>query len=178
MGQDARKVLVCYATGTGCTQTVAERIGETLARDGARVDIVPFESGPDPVGYDAIVAGSGVRAGSWHPVAKKWMSRNAHALEAKPVALFTVGIALAAGVENTDEMLGYTDKLLEKTGVHPLDIGVFAGWYDPQKFNAFERLAMRMHKAPEGDFRDWTAIENWATSVAPKLAPVRHAAVA
>ena len=115
MREDMGKVLVCYASGTGCTKGVAERIGQTLARKCVRVDVTPFDSNPDPTGYDAIVAGSGIRAGSWQPVARKWMTRNASDLKAKPVALFSVGIALAHGPEKADEMIGYTDGLLEKT---------------------------------------------------------------
>ena len=178
MREDMGRVLVCYATGTGCTTGVAERIGETLASRGARVDVVPFESNPDPAAYDAVVAGSGTRARSWHPVAKRWMTRNTSTLRAKPLALFTVCMAMATEPENAHETLGVTDRLLAKTGLDPLDIGVFAGWYDPRKFNFFERKAMEMHKAPEGDFRDWTAIEDWATRVAPRLVSARCAAVA
>lgn len=168
--KDTGKVLVCYATGTGCTKGVAERIGETLSREGLRVDVAPFDSNLSPAGYDAVVAGSGTRAGSWHPVAKKWMARNAPALKAKPLALFTVGIAMAHGAEKTAETLGVTDRLLDKTGLEPLDLGAFAGWYDPTKFNAIERKIMRIAKSPEGDFRDWESIENWATGIAPKIA--------
>jgi menaquinone-dependent protoporphyrinogen oxidase len=143
------------------------------------VDVEPFESKLDAAGYDAIVAGSGTRAGSWHPAAKKWMERNASVLKAKPLALFTVGIAMAhGGAEKTAETLGVTGRLLQKTGLEPLDIGAFAGWYPPAKFSFLERKVMNMAKAPEGDFRDWSAIEGWATSVAPKLVPAGRALVA
>ena len=178
MGENTGKILVCYASGTGCTQGVAERIGTTLARTNVRVDVASFASNPDPVAYDAVVAGSGTRAGSWQPVAKKWLTRNAAALNTKPLALFTVGIAMAHGAEKTAETLGVTDHLLEKTGLKPLDVGAFAGWYEPQRFTFIERKIMQMAKAPEGDFRDWAAIEDWATHVAPGLAPTRCAAVA
>lgn len=178
MAEHTSKVLVGYASGTGCTKGVAERIGETLARAGARVDVAPFASAPDPAAYDAVVAGSGTRAGSWHPVAKKWVARHASALKSRPVALFTVGIAMAHGADKTAETLGVTDRLLAKTGVEPLDIGAFAGWYDPAKFSFLERKVMRMAKAPEGDFRDWTAIESWTTSVAPRLVSARSASAA
>ena len=178
MKEDTSKVLVCYATGTGCTKGIAERIGEMLARTGMRVDVAPFESNPDPAGYDAVVAGSGTRAGSWHPVAKQWMTRNAVTLKAKSIALFTIGIALAHGAEKAGEMLGTTDRLLDKTSLEPVDIGVFAGWNDPRKFNFLERKIMQIAKAPEGDFRDWTAIEKWAMGVAPRLVPVGRASVA
>jgi menaquinone-dependent protoporphyrinogen oxidase len=163
------RVLVVYRTGTGCTAGVAERIGKTLAGQGMQVDVKPFDSKPEPADYDAVVAGSGVRAGSWHGAAKKWVVRNASALKTRPLALFTVGIALAHGAEKADEMRGYTDPLLAKSGLEPVDVGVFAGWYEPEKFNVVERKIMNIAKAPEGDFRDWGAIERWASALAPKL---------
>jgi menaquinone-dependent protoporphyrinogen oxidase len=169
MTADTSRVLICYATGTGCTAGVAERIGDTLAREGMQVDVLPFGSDPDPTAYDAVVAGSGTRAGNWHPVARKWVTRNAPTLKTKPVALFTVGIAMAGGADKAGETLRVTDRLLEKTGLEPLDLGTFAGWYEPDKFNFFERKVMQVTKAPEGDFRDWPAIESWAIGVAPKL---------
>lgn len=164
-------VLVTYASGTGCTAEVAGRIGETLARCGLEADVIPVEAAPDPSRYDAVLAGSGVRAGSWLPKAKKWLAGNAEALKARPLAMFTVGIALAHGPEKADEQRGYTDKLLAQTGVQPLDIGVFAGWFEPQRFSLLERKVMRMAKAPEGDHRDWNAIEGWAQEMAGRLAP-------
>jgi len=163
------KVLVTYHSGTGCTAGVADRIGATLAANGMRVDVAPMDSDPDPRPYDAVVAGSGVRAGGWHPRARKWMSRNAAAVKGKPLAFFTVGIALAAGPEKAEEVRGYTDKMIEKTGVQPLAVGAFAGWYVPAKFSFVERRIMEVTKAPEGDHRDWKAIEAWASGLAPKL---------
>lgn len=168
MAETMNRVLVCYASGTGCTKGVAEWIGATLERTGARVDVKPFGSS-DPDGYDAVVAGSGTRAGSWHPAAKRWMARHASTLKTKPLALFTVGIAMAHGVEKTAETLGVTDRLLEKTGLQPRGIGAFAGWYEPQRLSRIERRIMRMAKSPEGDFRDRAAIEAWAADVGPKL---------
>jgi menaquinone-dependent protoporphyrinogen oxidase len=178
MSEDTGRILVCYATGTGCTKGVAARIGETLARTGARVDVAAFESAPDPAGYVAVIAGSGVRAGSWHPKAKKWMARNAVALAGRPLALFTVGIALADGPQKAEEMRGYTKPLLAKTGLVPVDVGVFAGWFRPETLNVLERKIMRIANAPEGDFRDWDAIEGWAIDVAHKLAPADRVAAA
>lgn len=163
------KVLVTYCTGTGCTESVAARIGRTLEDAGMQVDVRPMDSGPAPDAYDAVVAGSGIRAGSWNPKAKKWMSRNAESLKRRPLALFSVGMSLAEGPQNAGEMLGYTDKMLETTGVTPKDIGVFAGWFEPDKFSWIERKIMKMKGAPEGDFRDWGAIGSWASAVAPKL---------
>jgi menaquinone-dependent protoporphyrinogen oxidase len=176
MERQSSRVLVCYATGTGCTKGVAERIAEALTRAGLVTDVAQFAQAADPRAYDAIVAGSGTRAGSWHPVAKKWMVCNAPALKSRPLALFTVGIAMADRPEKESETLGVTDRLLERTGLRPLGIGAFAGWYDPGKFNYLERKIMGIAKAPVGDFRDWEAIEAWATRVAGTLTTARGSA--
>lgn len=175
MNGSGTKVLVCYVSGTGCTKGVAERIGDTLSRSGLSVDVSPIDAKPDPARYDAIVAGSGIRAGQWQPAAKKWLARNATVLGSKPLVLFSVGIALAHGPEKADEMRGYTKRLLEKTGLEPLDLGVFAGWYELSKFSFLERKVMDLAKAPEGDHRDWAAIEGWAQGLAPRLSQVRVA---
>ncbi len=46
---------------------------------------------------------------------------------------------------------------------------VFAGKLDYAVIGRVERLLVRALKAPEGDFRDWQAIHNWAKSIASAL---------
>jgi menaquinone-dependent protoporphyrinogen oxidase len=163
------KVLVVYGTGTGCTAGIAERIGERLAANGADVDVVPAKDAPEPAGYDAVVIGSGVRAGNWHAPVKKWVTKNASALKGMKVAFFTACLTMASEPEKADEVRAYTDPLIAETGVEPVDIGLFAGMCELKKFSFVERTVMKMMKAPEGDFRDWAKVEAWAGEVAPKL---------
>lgn len=168
-GVGMASVLVTYATKTGCTRGVAERIGAALGEGGASVDVVPAEDKPDPSGYDAVVLGSGVRAGSWHGSASGWLKANAAALQARPVALFTACLTMAQGPEKADEVRAYTAPLLEETGVKPVDIGLFAGWFEPKEFGFVERAILKGMKSPQGDFRDWDAIDAWARDVAAPL---------
>jgi len=163
------KALVVYGTGTGCTAEIAERIGATLAASGATVEVVPAKGAPVPAGYDAVLVGSGIRAGSWHQPVKEWVAKNAAALKGSKVAFFTACLTLGQDPTKTDEVRAYTDALIAETGVEPLDLGLFAGWNEPKKFSFIERTVLKMMKAPEGDFRDWKAIEAWAGEVAPKL---------
>ena len=175
MKEIVSKVLVVYWSGTGCTEGIAERIGETLAAAGVQVDVRTFESDPRPEDYDVVLAGSSVRALNWHSDAKKWVTRNRNALTGKPLWLFTVGGALARSEENVDETRRVTDSLLAKTDLQPRDIGLFAGWYLPERFTFIERIVMKIARAPEGDTRDWDAVEVWAHGVTRDLRPA-HAA--
>jgi menaquinone-dependent protoporphyrinogen oxidase len=163
------KVLVVYGTGTGCTEGVAERIARTIAASGHQVEVVPASVAPDPAAFDAILVGSGVRAGNWHAPVKEWVVRNAGVLKSKRVAFFTACLTLASEPSKTEEVRAYTAPLVAETGVEPVDVGVFAGWNEPKAFSFVERAIMKLMKAPEGDFRDWPAIETWAGQVAQPL---------
>ncbi|KAF0209404.1 MAG: flavodoxin domain-containing protein [Actinomycetota bacterium] len=162
-------VLVVYGTRTGCTSGIAEKISETLAALGMRADVRPAEDKPDPSAYDAIIVGSGVRAGNWHGSVKEWVTANADTLRAKPTALFTACLTMGTSPEKSDEVRAYTDALTAETGVVPVDVGLFAGMNVPKTFSLPERLIMKLMKAPEGDFRDFAAVAAWADAVAPKL---------
>jgi len=163
------KVLVVYGTKSGCTTGVAEEIGKTLAAEGASVDVVPAERAGDPSGYDAVVVGSGIRAGQWHEVVRTWVAGNAESLKTRPVAFYTCGLMINEGSEKIAEVTAYTDPLIEQTGVKPVDLGLFAGWNEPKKFSFAERMIMKVMKTPQGDFRDFAAIDEWTRGAASKL---------
>jgi menaquinone-dependent protoporphyrinogen oxidase len=163
------RILVVYGTKTGCTEGVAERIGATLAEGGAEVEVRRAEDKPDAAAYDAVVVGSGVRAGSWHGAVKQWVSANADALKSRPTAFFTACLTMAAEPEKADEVRAYTDGLIAGSGVQPVDIGLFAGMNELARFSLPERLIMKAMKAPQGDFRDFEAVEAWAREIAGRL---------
>lgn len=169
MGAGMSKILVVYGTKTGCTGGIAEKIAETLAASGATVDVRPAGDKPDPSGYDAVVVGSGIRAGSWHTSVKEWVAANAETLKSRPTAFFTACLTMASNPEKADEVRAYTDPLIAETGIEPVDLGLFAGMNVPKAFSLPERLIMKMMKAPEGDFRDYEAVAAWAKVAAPKL---------
>jgi len=171
MGDSMRKVLVTYATKSGSVTDIAERIGAKLAEAGAHVDVKPVQDAPDAAGYDAVILGSGVRVGNWHGAAKSWLTSSANALRSKPVAFFTVGLTIT-DASKADEVRAYTDPLIKETGVQPTDVGLFAGWFVPKKFSLLERTIMKAMKAPEGDHRDFAAVDAWAAKTAQPLGVV------
>ena len=169
IGAGMKKALVVYATKSGCSAGVAERIGSTLAARGVEVDVVPAERAGDPASYSGVVVGSGVRMGQWHEPARTWVATNAEALKTTPLAFYTVGLTLVTDPNKTDEVRAYTDRLIAETGVKLVDVGLFKGWNTGEGFSLMERAIIGVMKAPKGDFRDWAAIEAWTLKVAPRL---------
>lgn len=168
------RVLVVYATRSGCTQGVALRVAGALEKRGLRAVVHPAFDAPGPAGFDAVVVGSGVRGGQWHDAARDWVVRHSKELAGVPVALFTVGLEMASGVGKEPEVLAYTDGLIERSGVKPVGIGLFAGWFEPRRFSVVERAILNSINAPEGDHRNWAAIEAWVNSVVPMLSVVEQ----
>lgn len=46
--------------------------------------------------------------------------------------------------------------------VNPANEGLFAGVIDPSKVSLIDKLAIKVIKAPIGDFRKWDQIDAWA----------------
>ena len=59
--------------------------------------------------------------------------------------------------------------------VHPRDHHVFFGRLDPDALSRPERLVRRTPAGrellPEGDFRDWDDVDEWATLIDRELVP-------
>ena len=163
------KALVVYGTKTGCTADIAEAVAEGLRSRGVTVDVKPAEEKPDPSAYDAVLVGSGVRAGMWHAHVKQWLVAHAPQLKERPLALFTACLTMHSNPEKAAEVRAYTDLLLTETGLEPVDVGLFPGMNLPKAFSLPERLIMKAMKAPEGDFRDLEAVAEWAAATAPAL---------
>lgn len=163
------RVLVVFATRSGCTQGIGLAIARSLEKGGLVVQVHPAFDAPDPSGFDAVIVGSGVRGAQWHQAARDWVIRHADALTVRPVAFFTVGLEITGGFAKEAEVRGYTDGLLERAGIQPVGIGLFAGWFEPRRFSVVERAILHSLNAPLGDHRDWRAIEAWTDTVAPRL---------
>jgi menaquinone-dependent protoporphyrinogen oxidase len=163
------KVLVVFGTKTGATQDIAEWIGAEVSETGHEVTVASAPDAPPPDGFEAVIVGSGVRAGNWHSPVTDWVVEHADRLRELPVAFFTVGMTMATQPERADEVRAWTDALIEKSGVEPIDIGLFAGMNEPKRFSLPERLILKAMKVPEGDFRDEAAVRKWARKTAGKV---------
>ena len=159
-------ILITFASKHGATQGVAERIAERLKLLGRVVDIQPINADANPVGYEAVVMGSAVYYGSWLKEATDYVRRHRESLAGRPVWLFSDG---PLGSE-TSEGTGQPKEIAAlQESIHPREHRVFAGALDRSKLSFIERTVTKAVHAPEGDFRDWTEIDAWATSIAHQL---------
>jgi menaquinone-dependent protoporphyrinogen oxidase len=161
-------VLVTYASKHGSTGEIAERIVATLRRSGIETDLQPVEAVHDVEPYSAVVLGSAIYYGSWLKEARAFVHRYEAALAARPVWLFSSG---PLGVEVRDAEPQPQEYAEFQESVKPRDPRVFFGALDHSQLSFMERMVVKGVRAPEGDFRDWAAIEEWAENIARTLAP-------
>lgn len=165
-----QQVLVAYATKHGATAEIARQIGEVLREEGLQTDVLPVQDVGDVTPYGAVVLGSGIYMGRWRKEAVAFLKANEQALVERKVWLFS------SGPTGEGDPVDLVEGRVVPEGVQPVveniepvDIAVFHGVLDANQLNVFERLIIRMVKAPVGDFRDWDAITSWAAGVADAL---------
>jgi menaquinone-dependent protoporphyrinogen oxidase len=168
------RVLIVYASRFGATKGIAERIGDVLRADGLDATIQAAGSTSAGDGYDAYVIGSAVNAGHWLKEASGFVRRHRSTLASHPVWLFSSGPIgdLGVGSEQPDPV---EVKDFQRQ-IRPRDHRVFAGAFDretvdPKDLGFLERTVV-MRFLPEGDWRDWEAIESWAHAIGRGLMPV------
>ena len=161
----ARKVLIAYASRAGSTAEVAEAIGQVLNSKGIAADVLPAEKVGPVSAYRAAIVGSAIRMGKWLPEAARLIEKNGSAFAAMPTALFSVCMTMQKDTpENRRTVEDYMRPILQK--VRPVSTGLFGGKMDYGRLGFLDRLIVsKMKKVPEGDYRDWKAIRNWAGEV-------------
>lgn len=169
-----RKILVTYASRAGSTAGVAKAIGQTLAKDGMHVDVLPMQDVKSLSDYHAVIAGSAIRGSKWLPEAIQFLRNHQAELNQKPFAAFMVCITLAMPSAEKYRQ-GLKEWLsLVRSLVRPVSEGYFAGALDFSKLPLtpnilLMRLAVALRIFPLGDHRDWKEIRAWAESLRPQL---------
>ena len=169
-GGQAMRVLVTAASRHGSTTGIARAIGEELARHG----LTAVVQSPEEVGsieeYGAVILGSAVYGGHWLEPARELVTRSAAALTERPLWLFSSG-----------PVGDPSRKLVKSMGQDPVDLPrmlavtharghqVFAGKLDGRNLGFAQRMSLRLFRGLEGDFRDWSAIREWAADIAGQL---------
>ena len=155
------RMLIAYATRSGGTSDVAKTIGEEWTKLGAAVDVQLVEHVTSVSDYAAVAIGSSIRMGNWLPQAKAFVAKHEAELKQRPVADFLVCLTLKDDTpEKQKEVDAYPNPV---RALNPVSEAQFAGKMDYAALGFFERFAVKyMVKAPEGDFRNWDQIRQWA----------------
>lgn len=162
------KVLVLAASRHGSTTEIARAVGARLRERGHDVDVVGATTAVALDGYDAVVLGSALYAGRWVKAARD-LAETSERLRARPLWLFSSGPLDGAPQDAMSR--AEIDHLVSVTGA--VGHQVFAGRLDHTALGPVERLVAKVVRAPDGDFRDWGAVDRWSDGIADALVAAR-----
>ena len=165
------RVLVVHASQFGSTEGIVERISEALVERGVRAESYPVAQLSNLDGANAVVIGSAIHAGHWLDDATRFVYRHQDELRQVPVWLFSSGPLGDRAVRSPQpdpKEIGAFRVLIKPRG-H----AVFAGAYDRgtadfRQSGLIERVVVS-RLMPDGDWRDWEAIDFWAEGIATAL---------
>ena len=188
------RALIVHASRHGGTAGIALRIADVLRAAGVDAAQAPAAEMPDPRSYDACVVGAGVYMGSWVKEGTAFLEHYASTLATRPVWLFSSGPLPGSTKEPKDPVADPIEVALGPSSgpgsagrrkvealaalIHPREHRVFTGAFDPNDApKAMSERLVRMvpgsrNILPEGDFRDWPAIDAWAQEIARALTEV------
>jgi len=161
------RVLVTAASRHHGTLEIAEAIASGLSDRGIASVAVPVEQVTDLHGYGAVVLGSGVYTGRWLGEARRFAQIYASELCAMPVWLFSsgpVGPVDHPVPPGTPADVPVLMRLTQAIGHR-----TFGGRLEMRSLHFSERAVARMIHAPEGDSRDWDAVDRFAGEIADDL---------
>lgn len=164
------KVLVAYATQFGSTRSIAEQIGTALEKEGLEVTVAPVGEAT-PVGFDAFVIGSAVHGGRWLKSGAAFVRDHRAELAGHPIWFFSsgpVGDRGAAAPQPDPKEISEFRRALAPRGHR-----VFGGSFDRETadfdgLGLIERTVVKRF-LPEGEWRDWNAMDIWAAEIAREL---------
>lgn len=159
------KVLVCAASKHGATAEIAARIAERLTDQGLEAELRDPVEVTAVAGYDAAIVGSGIYAGRWLEPARSVVNRLAGEAAGRPLWLFSSGPVGDPPVPKDDPQ----EPVALAASAGATEHRVFAGKLDKAALGAGERMLVRALRVPEGDFRDWDAVDRWAVGIARSI---------
>lgn len=162
------RILVVVASRHGSTDEIGEAVAQVLRAAGNDVERRHPSDVTSLDGVDAVVLGSAVYMSQWLEPARDLIARLGRELRGRPVWMFSSGPV--GGDATPAPATTRIHPLLD--AVEPLDYQMFSGAIDGSVLNLRERSIVRMVGVQEGDFRDWTAIREWAAAIAATLAAV------
>jgi menaquinone-dependent protoporphyrinogen oxidase len=168
------KVLVTSASRHEATHEIARAIAAGLVNQGVAAEARPIQEVTGLGDYGAVVLGSAIYMNRWLSEARRFAQVHASELCMMPVWLFSSGPLgkpehqIPAG-ESADipVLLRLTRATQHRT---------FGGRLEMKHLRFAERAVVRTIHAPDGDGRDWDAIDRFAGEIAEELLGAHMAA--
>jgi menaquinone-dependent protoporphyrinogen oxidase len=161
------RVLVTAASRHGATHEIGAAIADGLRSRSVDAHFRPAEELGSLDGYDAFVIGSAVYVGHWLDPAKDLVAEHAAALAGAPLWLFSSGPLGPPEALKPEGDPVEVDALTAT--VEAVEHRVFAGRLEKKLLGFGEKALVVAVRAPEGDFRDWNAIDAFAGEIAAHL---------
>ena len=164
------KMLVTAASRHNSTREIAAAITAGLIQRGLDAEMRRIEELTDHDaldGHEAVVLGSAIYMGRWLPEARRFAQVHASALCMMPVWLFSsgpLGPAERPVPPGEAADVPVLMRLTRAVGHH-----TFSGTLEMRHLHFAERAIARAIHAPQGDSRDWGAIDRWAGEIADEL---------
>ena len=176
-GDDQDVCLVVYASKHGATRGIAGRIAAGVRTAGCQADVRPVKDAGDLAAYDAFVIGSAAYESHWRKEATEFVRRNRRSSPPGPC-----GCSAAAGsAPNPPTPRAGTCASLQCRKRFPsslthctLAVTGLLRRAGPRKADLRRAVTSQLPAAraglPEGDFRNWPEIDDWAAGIARELA--------
>jgi len=165
------KVLILYASKTGQTAKIAERMAQQMRDKGNTADCYQSNHLPrdfDIDTYDGILVGAPIRMMKFPRPILRFVKRYRDKLVAHKAGFFAVCMAAAAPTPETQlEPEKWIGSFIQETGWQPAKQAVFAGALMYTRYDFFTRMIMKKISAAEGrstdtsrdhEYTDWDQV--------------------
>jgi menaquinone-dependent protoporphyrinogen oxidase len=181
-------ILVCYGTGEGQTEEVADRLADELTAQGhdpTTVKVNAVGSDLDVGDFDAVLVDASIHFGRHQKAIRKFVTANRDVLVTKPTGFFQVSGA-SANEDGAAEATTYVEKCVEATNWRPDHTGLFGG---ARRFPEYGFLLGALMKrvvesgfpdvdaSGDGEFTDGESVDAFATFVEERIGDARSTVI-
>ena len=182
------KILIVYATD-GQTARIARRLSLRLSRTNHDVrlsDIASLPRSVDVYAFDAILVGGSVHVLGYQRRVKRFVRENLTALQSRPSAFFSVGVAIASrSAKERAAAQEVPRRFCARTGWTPDHVEVIAGALAFSRYGFLRRFFMKriaekemgqpVDTTRDHEFTDWARVDAFASAFARRLERRRRA---
>jgi menaquinone-dependent protoporphyrinogen oxidase len=169
-------VLIAYATRGGSTAEVAQTMAAAMQEAGVPTEVLPVSQVNSLAGREALILGAPLYMGHFPKEFHQFLRLHREVLHGARPWLFVLG-PTRNQPKDFEGALSQAEKQLSRyPWLHPADLHIFGGRWNPQNVPFPFSLMLRLPgnplgKIPAEDIRDWAAIREWSLGIARRIKP-------